>query len=142
MKLLTVRKFPRVMNSVFVACLAFAAHGAQNVFDDAVFWFRGGKDINGNGYMQSGEFFDDLHADSNDHPNHQMSITGFAQNAELRTEPVVFPALGTNVVENLQVLHIDNKRGFIDGVAKWHPITVVPHNIYFRETTYPTNIRL
>ena len=40
-------------------CLALAAHGSTNVFNDAVFWFRGGKDLNGDGYMQKGEFFDE-----------------------------------------------------------------------------------
>ena len=77
MKLLTVRKFPRVMNSVFVACLALAAHGAANVFDDAVFWFRGGKDISGDHCMQQGEFFDDLQANNNNHANHKMSMSNF-----------------------------------------------------------------
>lgn len=50
----TAHKFSVAMNIVFATCLAFAAHGAANVFDDAVFWFRGGKDIGGDGYMQIG----------------------------------------------------------------------------------------
>ena len=62
MNRLSMRKSLRAMSVVFVASLAFAAQGAPNVFDDAVFWFRGGKDINGNGYMQTGEFFDDMQA--------------------------------------------------------------------------------
>jgi len=133
-----MRKSLRAMSVVFVASLAFAAHGSVNVFDDAVFWFRGGKDINGNGYMQSGEFFDDLHADSNAHPNHQMSMstsywTGqldvFKENAVIKDEDVVFPALGTNFVKKMQVLHIS------DAVQSknYFPFDVKPHGLFARE---------
>ena len=74
MKQLAMRKCSRTLSGVFVACLGFAAQGAPNVFDDAVFWFRGGKD-DGDGYMQQGEFFDDLHANDNGNPNHQMIMS-------------------------------------------------------------------
>ena len=99
MKSSTAHKFLVAMSSVFVACLASAAYGSANVFDDAVFWFRGGKDISGDGYMQQGEFFDDLHADDNDHANHKSSMVNysldaFKVNAAFQTERVVFPALG------------------------------------------------
>ena len=57
------------------ACFALATYGASNVFDSAVFWFRGGKDIGGDGYMQKGDFFDDLHANEPTHDNHQMSMS-------------------------------------------------------------------
>ena len=138
MNRLSMRKSLRAMSVVFVASLAFAAHGSVNVFDDAVFWFRGGKDINGNGYMQSGEFFDDLHADSNAHPNHQMSMstsywTGqldvFKENAVIKDEDVVFPALGTNFVKKMQVLHIS------DAVQSknYFPFDVKPHGLFARE---------
>ena len=92
------------------ALLSAAAQGAPNVFDDAVFWFRGGKDKNGDGYMRhQGEFFDDLHADDATHANHQMGVQtysspaiadGFKANAVFRQEKVVFPALGRQVVKN------------------------------------------
>ena len=142
-----MRKSLIAMSVVFVMCLAFAAHGSVNVFDDAVFWFRGGKDKNGDGYMQQGEFFDDLHANSNAHPNHQMPIMGFSQNAELRTEQVVFPALGTSVPKSMQVLHIGNKRADIGGEFKYHPIAVVPHAVFSEnnisnEYTIASRIRL
>ena len=119
------------------ACLAFAAHGSTNVFNDAVFWFRGGKDINGDGSMQKGEFFDDLHADDNSHANHQMGMSSenytgpnnslFKGNAVLQNEDVVFPALGTNFVKNMQVLHIscDKKGG-----SYYFPFDVNPYSIF------------
>ena len=116
MNQLSMRKSSRVMSVVFVACLAFAAHGSANVFDDAVFWFRGGKDISGDGYMQQGEFFNDLHADETGHASHSMvkmqeytgAYANYKRNAELKTEKVVFPALGTSVSKNMQVLHLSN----------------------------------
>ena len=116
--MLMARRFSKAMNGVFIACLAFAANGATNVFDDAVFWFRGGKDcVTADGYMQQGEFFDDLHANDASHNNHKMPMstsyyTGdsapFRANAVFRSERVVFPALGTSVAKDMQVLHISN----------------------------------
>ena len=47
-----------------------APRGSGCVFNDAVYWFRGGKDINENGTMDSGEAFDDLHANDLSHENH------------------------------------------------------------------------
>ena len=81
MNLLSMRKCSWATSGVFAACLTFAAHGSANVFDDAVFWFRGGKDINGNGYMQSGEFFDDLHANDASHNNHKMGVLPYTSPA-------------------------------------------------------------
>ena len=52
MKTWTARRFSWAVSGVFAACLAFAAHGSTNVFNDAVFWFRGGRDLNGDHYMQ------------------------------------------------------------------------------------------
>ena len=81
LKQLAMRKCSRTLSGVFVACLAFAAHGSTNVFNDAVFWFRGGKDKDlsgdGVGCMQQGEFFDDLNATNNSHANHQMSMQNY-----------------------------------------------------------------
>ena len=139
MKSVRMRKFSMTINSIFVACLAFAAHGATNVFDDAVFWFRGGKDKNGDGYMQQGEFFDDLHADENDHANHQMTMSSeyykgvsaaFKGNAVIQKEDVVFPALGTNLVKEMQVLHLS------DAVQSnnYFPFDVKPQGLFARES--------
>ena len=80
-----------------------------NVFDDAVFWFRGGKDrVTVNGQLERGEFFDDMHADDPAHTNHSLAVVGYPENITFRTEPVVFPALGLSVTQDLQVLHIDD----------------------------------
>ena len=136
MKQLAMRKCSRTLSGVFVACLAFAAQGSTNVFNDAVFWFRGGKDINNDGYIQPGEFFDDLHANDASHVNHTMPMStsyytgdsvAFKGNAVLQNETVVFPALGTNFVKNLQVLHIscDKKGG-----SYYFPFDVNPYSIF------------
>ena len=142
MKLPPASKPSKIMNSVFVACLAFAAHGSTNVFNDAVFWFRGGKDINGDHYMQQGEFFDDLHANDASHANHNATTTSyagqtgghshsvFAGNAAFATERVVFPALGNNAVENMQVLHISNEAKQINNTNFYFPFDVNPHSIF------------
>ena len=136
MNRLSMRKSLRAMSVVFVASLAFAAHGSANVFDDAVFWFRGGKDISGDGYMQQGEFFDDLHANDVSHANHNMSMSSsyytgdsaaFKGNAVIQKEQVVFPALGTSVVEEMQVLRISN----ILAASKYYfPFDVKPRSIF------------
>ena len=94
MKSLTAGKCSRTLSGVFVACLAFAAQGSTNVFNDAVFWFRGGKDIGDDGYLrQQGEFFDDLHANAPTHDYHKMivprysgSYDAFKVNAEFKKE--------------------------------------------------------
>lgn len=121
----------------FMSAASLSAQGSTNVFNDAVFWFRGGKDLNGDGYMQQGEFFDDLHANDNSHANHQMGMSSenytgpynslFTGNAVLQNEDVVFPALGTNFVKNMQVLHIscDKKGG-----SYYFPFDVNPYSIF------------
>ena len=139
MKSSTAHKFSVAMNIVFVMCLAFAANGATNVFNDAVFWFRGGKDINGDGYMQQGEFFDDLHANAASHDNHKMGMSSeyytglldaFKENAVLQEEPVVFPALGTNMVKNMQVLRISNVAVDYDGKNYYFPFDIKPRSVF------------
>ena len=140
MKSSTAHKFSVAMSSVFIACLAFAASGATNVFNDAVFWFRGGKDKSGDGCMQQGEFFDDLHADDNGHANHKSSMVNylvdssskaFKGNAAFVTEAVVFPALGKSHAKNMNVLRLSNKgvRNGNDGPYYW-PEAVNPRSIF------------
>ena len=119
MKTWTARRFSWAVSGVFAACLAFAAHGSTNVFNDAVFWFRGGRDLNGDGYMrQQGEFFDDLHADDPTHGNHKMDVLTysspaladeFKSNAVFHEENVVFPALGDQILKSIPVLRLSNK---------------------------------
>ena len=159
MKTWTARRFSWAVSGVFAACLAFAAHGSTNVFNDAVFWFRGGKDINGDHYMQQGEFFDDLHANDPSHANHNATVTSyagqtgghshsvFAGNAAFATEQVVFPALGNNVVENMQVLHISNEAKQINNTNFYFPFDVNPYSIFedndiSNEYTIVSRIRL
>ena len=125
------------------ACLAFAAHGSTNVFDDAVFGFRGGKDKNSNTYMERGEFFDDLHADDSTHGNHDMEMSSthytgsnnsqFKENAVIQEEDVVFPALGTNFVKKMQVLHIADATVTAGGKQYFFPFDVKPRELFAGE---------
>ena len=104
-----------------------------NVFDDAVFWFRGGKDhVTVNGQLDKGEFFDDLHANDPTHTNHTLAVYGYPENRTFRTEPVVFPAFGTSVTQDLQVLHIDNIPHIsADGtVTNRYPAWVCPYHLF------------
>ena len=154
MKSLRTRMFSMTMNCIFVACLAFAANGATNVFDDAVFWFRGGKDKNGDGYMDYGEFFDDLRASTPIDGNHNMTMSStlytgdaaaFKGNAVFSKEQVVFPALGTSAVkDDVQVLHISADQ---QGGKYYFPFAVNPHSVFVRneisnEYTIVSRIRL
>ena len=129
----------KVLGSILgSACLVVAAYGSANVFDDAVFWFRGGKDcVTSDGYMQQGEFFDDLHANDASHNNHKMPMTGytgsyagFKENAALQDEQVVFPALGASIAKEMQVLHISNAGKRSSGVTYYYPLAVNPHSIF------------
>ena len=134
MKPSAAHKFSVAMNIVFATCLAFAANGAANVFDDAVFWFRGGKDKNNDGYIQQSEFFDDLHANDASHGNHQMPMStslytgdsvAFKGNAVLQNEAVVFPALGTS--KEMKVLHIS----CLQAAGRYYfPYDVNPYSIF------------
>ena len=145
----------------FISVAPTSAHGAPNVFDDAVFWFRGGKDLNGDRCMQQGEFFDDLHADDATLANHKMSMVDYTKayegfegnafrgNATFRDEQVVFPALGTNIVKNMQVLRISNgrKQSSTDSQYKYHPFVVNPRSVFANnhisnEYTIVSRIRL
>ncbi|MCR5840068.1 MAG: hypothetical protein K6G94_10600 [Kiritimatiellae bacterium] len=131
--------------AMLVCCISATplfAHGSTNVFNDAVFWFRGGKDLDGNGYMKTGEFFDDLHAKDASHDNHKMPMTSytgqtggyshsvFAGNASFATEQVVFPAFGTDVVENMRVLRISNDSKKISSTNYYFPFAVNPQSIF------------
>ena len=145
---------------MLVCCISATplfAHGSTNVFNDAVFWFRGGKDrVTVDGYMQQGEFFDDLHANDASHANHQMPMTSytgnykaFKEDGALCSEQVVFPALGTNMVEEMQVLRISNagKREKSGAPYSYYPLYVDPRNVFAgndisNEYTIVTRMRL
>ena len=115
---ITIAAASAAMLAGFVSAIPLSVDGSTNVFDDAVFWFRGGKDISGDHCMQQGEFFDDLHADDENHANHKMSMVNyladsnskaFKENAALVSEQVVFPALGKAVEKKMNVLRLSNK---------------------------------
>ena len=134
----------------FMSAASLSAQGSTNVFNDAVFWFRGGKDIGGDGYMQKGDFFDDLHANDSTHENHKMPMTGFtgtysafATNAVFRNEQVVFPALGKQIAKEIRVLHISNAAKS----KNYYPFVVNPRSVFARnnisnEYTIISRIRL
>ena len=138
MKSLTAGKCPGMVSGVFALCLALAAHGSANVFDDAVFWFRGGKDKGNDRYMrQQGEFFDDLHANDTAHANHQMGVQsytspaiadGFKSNAVFRIEKVFYSALG--VQKNMPVLHLSNNTIPYNGSDYFWPQYVKPYRVF------------
>ena len=140
-----------------VALISVAAQCSNSVFDDAVFWFRGGKDKSGDGYMrQQGEFFDDLHANNPNDGNHNMamsstSYTGqldeFKKNAVFQDEQVVFPALGTGVVKGMQVLHISDAVVVNNNKQYYFPFDVKPRSVFAsygisNEYTVVSRIRL
>ena len=108
-----------------LALFATSAFGSQNVFDDAVFWFRGGKDcVTSDGQMQTGEFFDDLHANDSSHANHKMAVSGYSENGKFVVDDVVIPALG--ITSRMQVLDIsDNQR---DGSTS--RLSVCPYTLF------------
>jgi len=124
--------------AMLVCCISATplfVHGSTNVFDDAVFWFRGGKDISGDGRMQQGEFFDDLHADDTSHANHKSSMVNysldaFKGNAAFQTERVVFPALGKSAEKDMQVLRLSNKAAKQGNQYYYWPEVVNPRSIF------------
>ena len=127
----------------FMSAASLSAQGSTNVFNDAVFWFRGGKDKNSNTYMERGEFFDDLHADDSTHGNHDMEMSSthytgsnnsqFKGNAVIQEEDVVFPALGTNFVKKMQVLHIADATVTAGGKQYFFPFDVKPRELFAGE---------
>ena len=130
----------------FMSAASLSAQGSTNVFNDAVFWFRGGKDcVDANGYIQQGEFFDDLQADNESHANHMMGMSSsqyyiqdkyasqrtlLRENAVFQPEQVVFPALGTSVLKEMQVLHISDSSVNIGSTAYYCPFSVNPHSVF------------
>lgn len=141
------------MLAVFISATPLSAHASTNVFNDAVFWFRGGKDISGDHCMQQGEFFDDLHANDASHVNHTMPMSSsyyasgnavaFKNNAVFCDEDVVFPALGTSITKNIQVLRIANAVAS----SNYFPFDVNPYRVFAdnnisNEYTVVSRIRL
>lgn len=71
---------------------AAAACAETSVYNDAIWWFRGGRDADGDGIAQAGELFDGLHADDTAHTNHTASFTGYEEARKWTTESVQFPS--------------------------------------------------
>ena len=64
-------------------CLAATAYG--DVYDDAIFWFRGGTNVTANGRTAvKGDLFDSIHANDPSHKNHTASIWGYEDCRVLR----------------------------------------------------------
>jgi hypothetical protein len=111
---------------MFSAILSAATvQASTNIFNDAVFWFRGGKDgVTADGKMQTGEFFDALHANDSAHAHHQLPVKGYLENAQFVNEDVVFPALGLSVTQNVQVLKIRDVTNTVDGTDYRWPLAI------------------
>lgn len=72
------------------------------VFDDARFWFNGGKPSHGDGTAVTGDFFDSVHANDPSHKNHGCKFIGYDENHRLEKETVTIPLTGES--ETRQVL--------------------------------------
>ena len=114
-----------------------APRGSGCVFNDAVYWFRGGMDKNGNGVIDVGEAFDDLHANDLSHANHgRMAVNGWMENCEFVTEDVVLPAYGADAPRELQYLRLNNdftkEEVKEDGsiVTNVFPVAMNPYEIF------------
>ncbi len=116
-----------------IVLITVAVHGSTSVFNDAVFWFRGGKDcVTGNNQLQTGEFFDDLHANDASHANHTLPVYGYQENATFRTESVVFPALGNACAKPMQVLHLSDNSHVSNDLTTTNrcPASLNPYKIF------------
>ena len=93
---------------------AFAAQA--DVYGDAVFWFRGGKDANGDGLLNPGtanrEFFNEVKASTPDDASQTCTVRGFTDGILLETEPVVFPCQ-PNVTQDLQCIRFKQELKFV-----------------------------
>ena len=87
--------------TLLTICLTAAV--SAGVYDDAIFWFRGGRDLNGNGLCEKGEFYDEMHAGNTSHGNHQTTFTGYPESIVLRNEDVKFPC-GRDTAKSMPVL--------------------------------------
>lgn len=124
-------KYTAAMAAFMTVCGVCRADAATNVFNDAVFWFRGGKDcVTANGMLETGEFFNDLHADDVNHSSHKLTILSDPENGEFRTESVVFPALGDSVTQDVQVLHITDVSKDVEGTTYRHPLAINARNLF------------
>jgi len=88
-------------------CLVATAYG--DVYDDAIFWFRGGTNVTANGRTAvKGDLFDSIHANDPSHKNHTASIWGYEDCRVLRYEDVQFPC-NRDDRKSVPVLHLSCK---------------------------------
>ncbi|MGN0847957.1 MAG: hypothetical protein ACI4RA_11340 [Kiritimatiellia bacterium] len=72
-----------------LAGLLVAPHlAAGGVYDDAIFWFRGGKTV---GTGADVKLFDEIHASDTTHANHGAQFKGLAESRAIVEEDVKFP---------------------------------------------------
>ena len=88
-------------------CLAATAYG--DVYDDAIYWFRGGTNVTANGRTAvKGDLFDSIHANDPTHKNHTAAIYGYEDCRVLRYEDVQFPC-NRDDRKSVPVLHLSCK---------------------------------
>ena len=88
-------------------CMVITAYG--DIYDDAIFWFRGGTNVTANGRTAvKGDFFDSIHANDPTHKNHTASIWGYEDCRVLRYENVQFPC-NRDDRKSVPVLHLSCK---------------------------------
>lgn len=95
----------RLVMAFVTLCGAAAACAETSVYNDAIWWFRGGRDANGDGIAQRGEFFDEMHANDTIHTNHTASFTGYEEARHWTTENVQFPS-GRDDLKSVPVLNL------------------------------------
>ena len=89
------------------ACLlACAAAAYGDIYDDAIFWFRGGTNVTANGRTAvKGDLFDSIHANDPSHKNHTATFFGYEDCRVLRYEDVQFPC-NRDDRKSVPVLHL------------------------------------
>ena len=92
----------KLMVAGFTVLSAFALTASP--FDDAKFWFRGGKPSHGAGTAVTDDFWDATHANDATHKNHTSKIYGYDEDRAFRVEDVTFPCSGET--RQMQVLHL------------------------------------
>lgn len=94
-------------NLALVACLfACAAAAYGDIYDDAIFWFRGGTNVTANGRTAvKGDLFDSIHANDPPHKNHTAAFFGYEDCRVLRYEDVQFPC-NRDDRKSVPVLHL------------------------------------
>lgn len=103
---------------VVLACAICAADAAAaDVYGDAVFWFRGGRDANGDGILNvsnsNRELFNELKAANTNDATQSCIVRGKPDGIVFETEPVVFPCQ-PNVTQDLQCIRFKQELEFVD----------------------------